>query len=87
MLSKSLAKSRDMLKVIIYLNDRAELRTMAHEEAAMLQKIELAAATTHSNWKMPYKLKMLYFLGESEIMDYRTSIKNREKYLFVEDDG
>ena len=36
---------------------------------------------------MPYKLKMLYFIGETEAMDYRTSVKNREKYLFVEDDG
>lgn len=49
----------------------------------MMQAIEIAASTSLSNWKMPYKLKMLYFIGESEVMDYRTSVKNREKYLFV----
>ena len=30
-------------------------------------------------------LALLYFIGETEAMDYRTSVKNREKYLFVED--
>lgn len=39
--------------------------------------------SAHSNWKMPYKLKMLYFISESQVKDYRNSVKNREKYLFV----
>ena len=54
-----------MLKVIIYITDGAESRVLTSEEKCMLKKIEIAASVSHSNWKMPYKLKMLYFISES----------------------
>ena len=75
-----------MLKVIIYLNDRAERRPMTLEERSMMQGIEIAASTSLTNWRMPYKLKMLYFISETDVMDYRSSVKNRDKYLFVPGD-
>lgn len=56
---------------------------MSAEERSIMQAIELAASTKLSNWRMPYRLKMLYFMSETDVLDYRSSVKNRAKYLFV----
>lgn len=60
-LSKSLLKSRDMLKVVIYYNDKDQLSDLTEQDQAFLRKIEIAATKCINNWKLPFKLRSKYF--------------------------